>query len=77
MAQTLTFNPYPASIHTKSLSRALRVSRQIEAGTVAINQAHTFATQVPFGGFKESGIGRESGREAIMNYLQSKAILIK
>ncbi|KAF2756113.1 aldehyde dehydrogenase [Pseudovirgaria hyperparasitica] len=61
---------------TKSISRALRVSRQIEAGTVAINQSHSISVSAPFGGFKESGVGRESGREGIMGYLQSKTILI-
>jgi aldehyde dehydrogenase (NAD+) len=44
---------------------------------VAINQAHGLAMQVPFGGFKESGVGREGGRGVMMHYLQEKSILIK
>nr|AMJ52086.1 lijG [Ascomycota sp. F53] len=66
-----------SSLHTKNLSRALRVSRQIEAGTVAINQSHGFAPQTPFGGYKQSGTGREFGKAGILQYLQEKTILIK
>lgn len=49
---------------------------KIEAGTVGINSAFNTAIQTPFGGFKQSGIGRESGKEALNEYVQPKTIHI-
>lgn len=49
---------------------------KIEAGTVGINSAFATSTQTPFGGFKQSGIGRECGKEALNEYLQPKSIHI-
>lgn len=49
---------------------------KIEAGTVGINSAFATAQQTPFGGFKESGIGRESGKDALHEYVQAKTIHI-
>ena len=49
---------------------------QIEAGTVGINSAFATSPQTPFGGFKESGQGRESGIEGLKSYLQPKTIHI-
>ncbi len=65
-----------AAIFTKDLDRALRVSSELEAGTVAINQPVIPATQVPFGGVKMSGNGREGGKAGIMAFLESKTISI-
>lgn len=66
-----------ASIFTASTSRALRIARQIEAGMVHINTSNNADLNVPFGGFKQSGIGREGGREGILAYLEPKTIYIK
>ncbi|CCH42871.1 hypothetical protein BN7_2416 [Wickerhamomyces ciferrii] len=66
-----------AGIHTTSLNTAIDVSNKIEAGTVWINTYNDFHHQVPFGGFKESGIGRELGTEALDNYTQVKSVRIK
>ncbi|CAM9022562.1 unnamed protein product [Wickerhamomyces anomalus] len=66
-----------AGIHTTNLNTAIDVSNRIEAGTIWINTYNDFHHQVPFGGFKQSGIGRELGTEALDNYTQVKAVRIK
>ncbi|RAH65613.1 aldehyde dehydrogenase family protein [Aspergillus aculeatinus CBS 121060] len=63
-----------AGIHTKDINTALRVANQMRAGTVWVNSYNMLDTQVPFGGFKESGIGRELGSYALENYTQIKAV---
>lgn len=65
-----------AGIWTRDIARGLRVSRQIDAGTVWINTYRSTNYSMPFGGFKKSGIGRENGIEAIKEYLQQKSVLI-
>jgi aldehyde dehydrogenase (NAD+) len=65
-----------ATIYTSDITRALRVAGKIEAGTVGINSAFRTSTQTPFGGVKQSGIGREGGTEGITHYLQAKTIHI-
>lgn len=65
---------YIATIYTGDIGRALRVAGQIEAGTVGINSSFNTSPQTPFGGFKQSGIGRESGPEGLHAYLQPKTI---
>jgi aldehyde dehydrogenase (NAD+) len=64
-------------VFTASMPRALRLAKQINAGTVNINTSQTFTPTVPFGGSKQSGIGREGGRLGLMNYLEAKTINIK
>ena len=66
-----------ACVYTKDISRALRVSKEIEAGTVAINDWYFPAVDTPFGGFKQSGYGREGGLEGLNDYLQTKTIQIR
>jgi acyl-CoA reductase-like NAD-dependent aldehyde dehydrogenase len=63
-----------AGIWTRDTSRALRVADQLEVGTVWINTYGMFDVGVPFGGRKDSGFGRELGKEALEPYLQSKSI---
>ncbi|ORY07155.1 aldehyde dehydrogenase domain-containing protein [Clohesyomyces aquaticus] len=65
-----------ASVYTASTSRALRVASKIKAGTIAINKAYLPDNQSPFGGYKQSGNGRELGKEGLMSYLQAKSIKI-
>ncbi|KAK0857495.1 hypothetical protein LTS02_010149 [Friedmanniomyces endolithicus] len=65
-----------STVYTNDIARALRVAGKIEAGTVGINSAFNTSVQTPFGGFKQSGIGRESGREALNEYVQPKTIHI-
>lgn len=52
------------------------MARQIEAGTVGINSAFATNVQTPFGGYKQSGYGKESGIEGLKMYLQQKSIHI-
>ncbi|KAM0323002.1 hypothetical protein ACHAQA_009101 [Verticillium albo-atrum] len=66
-----------AAVHTKDLNTAIRVSNQLKAGTVWVNCYNMLHHQVPFGGFKESGIGRELGEAALSNYTQNKSVAIR
>lgn len=65
-----------AAVYTNSVSRALRVASKIKSGTVGINQVFFPSPTVPFGGFKQSGYGRELGKAGIMAYVQEKSISI-
>lgn len=66
-----------AGVHTKDLNTALRVSNALEAGTVWVNSYNTLHQQLPFGGYKESGFGRELGEAALSNYLQTKSVQVR
>jgi succinate-semialdehyde dehydrogenase/glutarate-semialdehyde dehydrogenase len=61
---------------TRDLARALRVSEAIEAGIVGINRGLVSNPAAPFGGVKESGIGREGGFEGIEDYLEVKYVAL-
>ncbi|KAF2114952.1 putative aldehyde dehydrogenase [Lophiotrema nucula] len=63
-------------VFTNNTSRALRIARQLEAGMVNINTSQTFGVESPFGGFKQSGIGREGGKQGLMHYVETKTISI-
>lgn len=65
-----------STLYTSDIARALRVASKIEAGCVGINSAFAASPQTPFGGFKESGYGKESGVEGLKAYLQPKSIHI-
>lgn len=61
-------------VHTKDLSKALAVSERIEAGMVGINRGVVSDPAAPFGGWKQSGVGREGGHDGLLEYLESKYI---
>jgi acyl-CoA reductase-like NAD-dependent aldehyde dehydrogenase len=65
-----------AGIWTESYRKAWRIARALEVGTVWINTYKKFSISAPFGGFKDSGIGREKGRQGILSYMQQKSIYI-
>jgi acyl-CoA reductase-like NAD-dependent aldehyde dehydrogenase len=65
-----------AGAWTQSINRALTVAERLEAGTVWINTYRAVSYMSPFGGYKHSGIGRESGLSAIREYLQEKSVWI-
>jgi aldehyde dehydrogenase (NAD+) len=66
-----------SAVHTTNLNTAIRVSNSIRAGTVWVNQYNQLHHQLPFGGYKESGIGRELGEAALANYTQTKTVSIR
>jgi len=66
-----------AAVHTSNLNTAIEVSNALKAGTVWVNTYNTLHHQLPFGGFKESGIGRELGEAALDNYCQTKTVSIR
>lgn len=63
-----------ASVWTQDLSSAHRMAAQIRAGTVWINCHSMFDATLPIGGMKQSGWGRESGHQAVQNYLETKTV---
>lgn len=65
-----------AGVWTKDMNRALRMSSSLKAGTVWVNTYRAVSYMMPFGGMKHSGIGRESGMEAIREYLETKSVWI-
>ncbi|HET7740961.1 MAG TPA: aldehyde dehydrogenase family protein [Mycobacterium sp.] len=65
-----------ASVWTRDVSRAHDVASQIKAGTVWVNCHNAFDTALPFGGYKQSGWGRELGEGAIAEYTQTKSVNI-
>jgi len=65
-----------AAIWTKDVSKAHLTAERINAGTVWINCYHIYDASLPFGGYKQSGWGREMGHAALNNYLETKAVCI-
>lgn len=63
-------------LFTKDLSRALRVSERLEAGMIGLNQGIVSNPAAPFGGVKQSGLGREGGSVGIDEYLEIKYVAI-
>ncbi|KAL4957312.1 aldehyde dehydrogenase domain-containing protein [Aspergillus filifer] len=63
-----------AAVHTKNVNTAIKVSNALKAGTVWINNYNLISYQAPFGGFKQSGLGRELGSYALENYTQIKTV---
>jgi phenylacetaldehyde dehydrogenase len=64
------------SIWTDDLSRALRVSRAVEAGNLSVNSHSSVRYNTPFGGFKQSGLGRELGPDAPLHFTETKNVFI-
>jgi succinate-semialdehyde dehydrogenase/glutarate-semialdehyde dehydrogenase len=66
-----------AYVYTRDLSRALRVSETLKFGIVGINDINPTSAAAPFGGVKESGLGREGAQEGILEYLETKLVGIR
>jgi len=66
-----------AGVWTRDISHAHRIASELQTGTVWVNCYNVFDAALPFGGFKESGWGREMGHDALDNYLETKSVCIK
>jgi aldehyde dehydrogenase (NAD+) len=64
-------------VFTKDIDRAMRIAQKTRAGQLFVNDWFAGGVETPFGGYGKSGYGREKGREALWNYLQTKNIAIK
>ena len=64
-------------VFTSDLNRATRVAAKLNAGQIFVNEWFAGGVETPFGGYGKSGYGREKGREALLNYVQTKNIAIK
>lgn len=65
-----------AGVWTRDIGRAVRMSKALQAGMVWVNTYRAYSFMVPIGGVKQSGLGRESGSEAIHEYLETKSVMI-
>ncbi|XP_072437855.1 cytosolic 10-formyltetrahydrofolate dehydrogenase-like [Chiloscyllium punctatum] len=66
-----------SGVFTRDLSKALYVSEKLQAGTVFINTYNKTDVAAPFGGFKQSGFGKDLGQEALNEYLRTKTVTIE
>ena len=66
-----------AGVFTRDLDRATSAARQLRGGQVFVNEWYAGGVETPFGGFGKSGYGREKGREALWNYVQTKNVAIR
>ncbi|MFA5581153.1 MAG: aldehyde dehydrogenase family protein [Paracoccaceae bacterium] len=66
-----------ARVWTENVGRAHRIAAAVQAGTVWVNTYHMTDVNIPFGGYGMSGYGRESGRESLEEYLQTKAVWVR
>ncbi|KAG9302933.1 hypothetical protein G9A89_022350 [Geosiphon pyriformis] len=65
-----------AAVFTKDLTRAIKISNALKAGTVWVNCYNLVEANLPFGGYKESGIGRDGGKYALDQYTEVKTVVI-
>lgn len=66
-----------SGVFTKDLNKALYFAEKIEAGTVFVNVYNKTDVAAPFGGFKQSGFGKDLGKEALNEYLKTKCVTIE
>ena len=64
------------SIWTRDVGRALRVSRAVAAGNLSVNSHSSVRYSTPFGGYKQSGLGRELGPDALTAFTETKNVFI-
>ena len=65
-----------AAVWTRDIGRAIRMSERLQAGTVWVNTYRAVSFMAPFGGYKDSGLGRENGIDAVRDYVQTKSVWI-
>uniref|UniRef100_A0A8D0GH16 10-formyltetrahydrofolate dehydrogenase n=1 Tax=Sphenodon punctatus TaxID=8508 RepID=A0A8D0GH16_SPHPU len=66
-----------SGVFTRDISKALNICEKLEAGTVFINTYNKTDVAAPFGGFKQSGFGKDLGEEALQEYLRTKAVTVE
>jgi betaine-aldehyde dehydrogenase len=78
MIRDVNASPYglSGSLWTNDLRRALRVARQVESGVLSVNSHSSVHVEAPFGGFKQSGIGRDLGLAAMEGYTELKNVYV-
>jgi betaine-aldehyde dehydrogenase len=78
MIREVNASPYglSGSLWTNDLRRALRVARAIESGVLSINSHSSVHVEAPFGGFKQSGLGRDLGMAALEGYTELKNVYV-
>jgi acyl-CoA reductase-like NAD-dependent aldehyde dehydrogenase len=78
MLREVNDSPYglSGSIWTNDLTRALRMARRVESGVLSINSHSSVHVEAPFGGFKQSGIGRDLGMNALEGYTELKNVFV-
>ena len=64
-------------VFTRDIDRATNAARRLRAGQVFVNEWYAGGVETPFGGYGKSGYGREKGREALWNYVQTKNVAIR
>ena len=65
-----------AYLYTSDIGRGMRVSEALEVGMIGLNRALVSDPAAPFGGVKQSGLGREGGHDGLMEYLESKYVAV-
>lgn len=78
MIREVNASPYglSGSIWTNHLGRALRVARLVESGVLSVNSHSSVHVEAPFGGFKQSGLGRDLGMGAMEGYTETKNVYV-
>ena len=63
-------------LYTRDLGRVVRVSEALEYGLIGVNDGAGYTHEITFGGFKESGLGREGGNKGLEDYLEMKSVVV-
>lgn len=65
-----------AYFYSRDVARIIRVSEGLESGLIGVNDAAGYTHEIPFGGFKESGLGREGGKQGMEEYMEVKSVVL-